>query len=75
MLLDGWEEEWEGADSLMKRKIPFVSAAVVIRFCGGLRGEEVFLSSLKWMLNLWEYTRLRKVQPHIMVNFQGRFKG
>ena len=27
------------------------------------------------MLHFWEETRLRKVQPHTMVNLQGRFKG
>ena len=49
--------------------------AVVIRFCGGLRGEEVLLTPLKGMMNSWEETRLRKGQSHVMVNLQGKFKG
>ena len=42
-LLALWEEEWEGADPPRKRKISCMAAAVVIGFCGGLRGEEVLL--------------------------------
>ena len=52
-----------------------MEAAVVIGLCGGLRGEEVLLSSPKGVIKFWEETRLRKGQPHIMVNIQGRFKG
>ena len=39
-----WEVEWKGAHQIRKRSISCVSAAVVIGFCGGLRGEEVFLT-------------------------------
>ena len=46
-------------------------AEVVIGLCGGLRGEEVFFSSLKGMLKFWEETRLRKQQPYSMVTLQG----
>ena len=36
------------------REISCLAAAVVIDFCGGLRGEEVFLTSLKEIFKFWE---------------------
>ena len=48
---------------------------MVIGFCGGLRGEEEFFTSLKGVLKFWEDTRLNKGKPHVMVTLQGRFKG
>ena len=66
-----WEEEWEGEDPPKKIRISYVMAEVVIGLCGGLRGEEVFFSSLKGMLKFWEETRLRKQQPYSMVTLQG----
>ena len=46
--------------------------AVVIDFCGGLRGEEVLLESLEVMLNFWEETRKRRKQSHLMANLKGK---
>ena len=40
-----------------------------------LRGEEVFITSLRLMLKFWEETRLRKEQYHIMVTLKIMFKG
>ena len=37
-------------------------------------GEELFLTSLKVMLILFEYKRLRKENSHTMVTLKGRFK-
>ena len=42
------------------REISRLIAAVVIGFCGGFRGEKVFLLSLKGMLQFWEETRNKK---------------
>ena len=44
-----------------------MSCDVVTYFCGGLRGEEVFLTSLKGMLKFWEEKRMNKSFPHILV--------
>ena len=52
-LLAGCEVEWEGEEQLSKRRISCLAAAVVIGFCGDLRGEEVLLTSLKGMLKFW----------------------
>ena len=52
-----------------------MASAVVIGFGGGLRGDEVFLSSIEGMLNFWEETRLRINQSHVMVTLKERFKG
>ena len=52
-----------------------LAVAVVIRFRGGLRGDEVFLISLEGMLKFWEETRLRRNQSHVMVTMGGRLKG
>ena len=42
------------------REISCLDAAVVIGFCGGLRGEELFMMSLKGMLKFWEETSSKK---------------
>ena len=59
----------------MRRDISCLNAAVVIDFCGGFWGEEVFLTSLKGVLKLWEETRNKKDLSHIMVTLKGQFKG
>ena len=51
-----------------------MNAAVVIGFYGGLRGEELFIRSLKVVLKFWEGKKRRK-KIHIMVTLKGRFKG
>ena len=43
-LLVRWEVYWKGVHQLRKRRVSCVLAAVVIGFCGGLRGEEFFLT-------------------------------
>ena len=57
------------------REISCLDAAVVIGFCGGLRGEELFMMSLKGMLKFWEDSRKNKHLSHVMVTLKGRFKG
>ena len=48
---------------------------MVILFCGKLRGEELFITSLRVMLKFWEETRLRNEEYHIMVTLKVMFKG
>ena len=55
--------------------ISCVDVAVVVSLCGDIRGENVFLTSLKGIVKFWGKTRLKKGQPHIMVTLQGRLKG
>ena len=52
-----------------------MTAAVLIGLCRGLRGEEVFLISMKEILKNWEETRLKKEISHVMVTSKGWFKG
>ena len=60
----------------MRRKdISSLDADVVIVFCGGLRGKEFSLTSLKVMLKVWEETRKKKELLHVMVALKWRFKG
>ena len=66
-LLDGWEKNWEGAYPPSKIRISCVAAAGVIIFCVGLSREEIFLSSLKGVLDFWEDKKLQKGQAHVMV--------
>ena len=57
-------EVWEAEDrreSIMRRKdISCLAADVVVVFCGGLQGEELFLTYLKGILEIWEETRKNK---------------
>ena len=55
--------------------ISCLSDAVVICFCGGFQGEEVFLMSLKRMLKFWEEIRKKRNFSNIMVTLKWRFKG
>ena len=48
---------------------------MAIGFCGGFRGEELFLTSLKGILEICEETRKKKDPSHIMVKLKGRIKG
>ena len=41
------------------REISWMAAAVVIVFFKGLRGGDVFLTSMKGILKCWEETRLK----------------
>ena len=50
VLLEGWYSEWRREGLTRRREIFCLAAAVVIDFCGGLQGEEVFMTSLKGML-------------------------
>ena len=49
-IFTGWEVEWEGVGQPRNIIISCMTAVSVIGLCGGLRGEEVFLTSLKGML-------------------------
>ena len=73
--LEGWDTEFRSDGIIMRRDISCLNAAVVIDFCGGFWGEEVFLTSLKGVLKLWEETRNKKDLSHIMVTLKGQFKG
>ena len=70
-ILAWWEVEWKESTILRKRKISCLAAAVVIVFCGILRGGEVFLTSPKGILRFWEYNTPRNGKSHVMVNLQG----
>ena len=52
-----------------------MAAAALIGLCRGLRGEEIFLTSMKEILKNWEETRLKKEISHVMVTMKGQFKG
>ena len=54
-LLEGWERGWRKIKERCEpqREVACLAAAVVIRFCGGLRVEEVFFASQEGMLNVW----------------------
>ena len=69
-MLVGWEEERnkEKRKSIHSRELSLSDESVEIGFCGGLRVEEAFLTSLEGMLNLWEETRPSRKQSHVMVN-------
>ena len=55
--------------------ISCLDATVLIGLCVGLRGEELFLMSLKGMLKLREETKKKKYLSRIMVTLKGRFEG
>ena len=74
-LLELWEEEYRREVLTSRKEIHCLADTVVIFFCGGLRGEELFLTSLKGMLKLWGETIKKKDCLHIMVTLKGRFKG
>ena len=48
---------------------------MVIGFYKGLREDEILLTSMKLILNVWADTWMKKYCPHIMVTLKGRFKG
>ena len=74
-LLEGWDTDWRREGQMRIRRISCLYYAVFIGFCGGLWGEEFFLTHLKGMLKLWEETIKEKYPSHIMVTLKGRFKG
>ena len=74
-LLKGWDTYCRREGIMERREIDQLDTDVVIGFCRGLCGEEVFLTYLKGMLKLWEDTRRNKDCPHVMVMLKGRFKG
>ena len=74
-LLEGWDAYWRREGLMRIREISHMAAAVVIAFCGVLRGGEVFMKSLKGMLQFWEKTRKKNDLSHITVTLKGRFKG
>ena len=49
-------------------------AAVLIGFCGGLRGEEILLKSLTVILEFLEETRIQPNMGHVMATLQGKLK-
>ena len=60
VLLEVWEAEYRRGGLMRRTEISCSAVNMVIGFCGGLWGEEVFLVSLKGMLKLWEETRKKK---------------
>lgn len=74
-LLGLLETDWRDSDTEAEKKaIEELAVFVIAEYCGGLRGEEVPLLSLKGMLTFWEETRLHRT-PHVMMALKGRFKG
>ena len=55
--------------------ISCLAAAVVIGFCRGLWGEEVFLTSTKGILKLSGGEQAEERKSHVMVTLKGWFKG
>lgn len=69
------EEEWSNSRDRKERKLlEEVVAFVCVGFCVSLRGEEVPLTSIKGLLDLWDDT-LKHETPHIMLPLRGKFKG
>ena len=73
-LLGLWDAERMREVLMRRREIYCLNYVVFIGFYGGLRGEEVFLTSLKGGLKLWEEKRNNKEFPHVVVTLKGRFK-
>ena len=73
-MLMGWDTEWKMEGMISKGEISCLLSAVVIWFCGGFMGEELFIASLKLMLKFLEETRLKREQSHIMVTLKKLFK-
>lgn len=75
-LLDVLDEAWWAAEenSQDRKEIAELACYVLATYCGGLRGEEVPLISLKGMLEYWEETRNHR-NPHLVLALRGRFKG
>ena len=59
-LLEVWDTECRREGLLRRREIFCLYADVVLVFHGCLRGNEVFLTSLRGMLTFWEETRNKK---------------
>ena len=59
---------------MFKKKIAEVAVYLLCTVCGGLRGEEVPLISLKGLITFWKRTQIKST-PHIMLTLLGRFKG
>ena len=74
-LLGLMDEDWmKSRDTNLKRKIAEVGVYLLCTVCGGLRGEEVPLISLRGLISFWQKTQ-RNSTPHIMLTLLGRFKG
>mmetsp|Transcript_12985 Transcript_12985/g.19314 ORF Transcript_12985/g.19314 Transcript_12985/m.19314 type:complete len:514 (+) Transcript_12985:1584-3125(+) len=75
VFLEVVEEEWSRASERKELKsLEEVAAFVCIGYCVSLRGEEVPLTSIKGLLELWKET-LEHETPHIMLPLRGKFKG
>ena len=74
-LLGGWYTWWKRGVIIWIRNISCLASAVMIGFYIILRGEELFITSLRVMLKFWEETRLRNEEYHIMVTLKVMFKG
>ena len=75
LLLDLMNEDWmKSRDTRSKKKIAEVAVYLLCTVCGGLRGEEVFLISLRGLITFWKRTQVKST-PHIMLTLLGRFKG
>ena len=74
-LFEGWDTWWKRDVISQIITLSCLVSAVMIGFYIILRGEEVFITSLRLMLKFWEETRLRKEHYHIMVTLKIMFKG
>ena len=79
-MLLGLDEEmellWNNATGSEERTaVEELMSFVCIGFGAGLRGEEVTLTSLKGMIQLWEESMNDKEDLYVMVPLYGRFKG
>ena len=70
VFLEIWEAEYSKGGIMRRSEISRLAAAVVIGFCGGLREEEVFLSSLNGMLQFCE--KIEKEEG--LLAYHGDFK-
>ena len=57
-----------------REKISEIAVAVLIGICGGLRGEEIFLTAITGMIQFWEETRIHPNIGHVVVTMQGKVK-
>ena len=57
-----------------REKISEIAVAVLIGICGGLRGEEIFLTAITGMIQFWEEIRIHPKIEHVMVTLHGMSK-
>ena len=70
-----WDTYWKRGGLMWRSDTYCFAAAVLICVCGGLQREEIFLTSLKGMMKIWEDTIKKKCLSHTIVTLNGQFKG